>query len=93
MPRYCTEFDGYSLFPVRLTLISSESTFLGELKIVSSAFSALSETLLALNQLFNCFISWLTSLFRFSLAYLYERDLYHQQSDVLCSIEMLYEDH
>ena len=35
---------------------------------------------------------WLAYL-DFSLTNLYERDLYHQQSDVLFSIELLYEDH
>ena len=76
-PRYFPEFDGYSLFPVSLILISSDSTFLGDLKITSSVLSALSE------------LAYLD----FSLTYLYERDQYHQQSDVLCSIELLYEDH
>ena len=63
--RYFTEFDGYSLFPVSLILISSDSTFLGDLKITSLVFSTLSEILFGLNQLFICFISLLTSLFRF----------------------------
>ena len=63
--------------PVSLILISSDSTFLGDLKITSSILSALSE------------LAYLD----FSLTYLYERDQYHQQSDVLCSIELLYEDH
>ena len=36
--------------------------------------------------------SWLAYL-DFSLTNLYERDLYHQQSDVLYSVEMCYEDH
>ena len=31
-----TAFDGYNLFPLNLILISSESTFLGDLKITSS---------------------------------------------------------
>ena len=54
-----------AFFPVSLILISSDSTFLGDLKITSLVFLTLSEILFALNQLFNCFISWLTSLFRF----------------------------
>ena len=55
------EFDGYKLFPLSLIFVSSRSTFLGDLKITSSVFSTLREILFALNQLFKCFISWLTS--------------------------------
>ena len=50
-PIYFTEFDGYSPFPLSLILISLESTFLGDLKIIGSVFSRLSEILFALNQL------------------------------------------
>ena len=32
-PRYFTEFDRYSLFPVSLILISPESTFLGDASV------------------------------------------------------------
>ena len=46
---YFTKFDGYDLFPVSLILISSESIFLGDLKITSSNFSTLSEISFALN--------------------------------------------
>ena len=53
------DFDGYKLFPLRLIFSSSGSTFLGDLKIASSVFSAIRVTLFALNQ------SRLTSLFRF----------------------------
>ena len=35
-PRYFTEFDGYELFPVISNLVSSEGTFIGDLKITSS---------------------------------------------------------
>ena len=64
-PRCFNEFDKYSLFPRSLVLISSGSTFIGDLKITCSVFSILSEILFAFNYLFNCFLSWFTSLFRF----------------------------
>ena len=35
---------------------------------------------------------WLTNL-DFSLTYLFERNLYHQQIDALYSVELPYEDH
>ena len=81
-----------AFFPVSLILISSESTFLGDLKVTSLVFSILSETLFALNQIFKCFISWMTSLFRFCTDLLYEINLYHKQRDALYSIELPYED-
>ena len=92
IPRYFTEFDGYNLFLLSLIFISFRSTFLGDLKITSSVFSTLREILFALKQLFKCFISWLICLFRF-FTDLYEKDFYHQQSDLLCSIELSYGDH
>ena len=92
IPRYYTEFDGHSLFPVSLILILSDSTFLRDLKITNWVFSILSEIfLLSTNYSTVLYHGWLAYL-EFSLTYLYERDLYHQQSDVFCSIELLYED-
>ena len=92
-PRYFTEFDGYSLSSLNLVLVSSESTSIRDFKVTSSVFSALSVMLFALNQSFKCLISQLSSLSRFLLAYLYKKDLYHQQCYALCSIELPYEDH
>ena len=65
----------------------------GDLKITSSVFLILREILFALNQLFKCFISRLTRLFIFLQTYLYKKDLYYHQSNVLCSIELSYGDH
>ena len=49
---------------------------LGDLRISISVFPTLRAILFALNQLFKCFMSRLTSLFIF-FTYLYENDLYH----------------
>ena len=74
-------------------MISSESTFLGELKITSSVLSTLSEILFGLNYYSTVsYHGWLAYL-DFSLTNLYERGLYHQQSDALYIGELPYEDH
>ena len=91
--RCFTEFDGYNHFPLSLIFISCRSNFFGDLKITSSVFLILREILFALNQLFKCFTSRLTRLFIFLQTYLYKKDLYYHQSDVLCSIELSYGDH
>ena len=91
-PRYFIEFGGYSFFAVSLILISSESTFHKHFKITSSVFSILSEILYTLNQLFNCFITQMTCLFRFFAQLFFSKEIYHQ-SNALYSAELLYEDH
>ena len=65
MPRYFIDFDGYNLFALSLIFVSFGSIFLGDLKITSSVVSISKEILFALNQLFKCFISGLSSLFTF----------------------------
>ena len=86
MPRYFTKFDEYNFFPQSLIFISSRSTFLGDLKFTSSVFPTLIEIL------FVSYHGWLAYLV-FLQTYLYERDLYHKQSDALCSNELPYRDH
>ena len=75
-------------------MVSFESAFLGDLKITSSVFSTSSQILFTLNLLFNClsYHGWLAYL-DFSLTYLYEKDLYHQENDTLYSGELPYEYH
>ena len=87
-PRYFIEFVGQNLFPLSLIFISSKSTFLGDLKSNSSVFYLLGEILFGLNQLFKFFISHWLAYLDFLHTYLYEKDLYHQQSEALCSIEL-----
>ena len=82
-----------TFFLLSLIFILSRSTFIGDLKFTSSAFSMLREILFVLKQLFKCFISRLTSLCKFLQIYLYNKDLYHQESDAFCSIELPYGDH
>ena len=79
-PRYLTEFDGYSFFQLNLILITSESTSLGDIEITNLVFSTLSEILLhSTNYSTVSYHSWPTYV-DFSLTYLYERDLRHQQN-------------
>ena len=79
-----------TFFLLNLIFILSRSTFIGDLKFISSGFSMLREILFVLKQLFKCFISWLTSLCKFLQIYLYSKDLHHQESDAFCSIELPY---
>ena len=85
IPRYFIEFDGYKLFLLSLTFMLLKSTFLADSEITSLVFSTLREILFALNQLFKCFISRLTRVFRFFADLLvwkrFVKDLYHQHSD------------
>ena len=83
IPSYFTEFDGYNLFP--LIFISSRSTFVGDLKIASSVN-------LCSTNYSSVSYGWFAYL-DFLQTYLYEKDLYHQQSDALCRIELPCGDH
>ena len=75
-----------------MIFISSGRTLLGDLKVTSSVFFYIKKFYLHSTDYSNVsYHSWL-AYFDF-LAKLYEKDLYHQQSDPFCSVELSYGDH